>query len=148
MSYSQIRACTVCSAKNRIPARHLSSAGRCGSCKNTLAPAEHPINITNEADFEDIVSESTVPILVDFWAPWCGPCRQAAPEVEKLASQTSGRALAVKVNTDELPQLGARYGARAIPHFVVIHRGHVVSSKSGLVSAKEMASWLPPSSSN
>jgi thioredoxin 2 len=148
MTYSLIVTCSVCSTKNRIPARFLSSAGRCGSCKNQLPPAEHPIEITTEADFRDIVSESKVPILVDFWAPWCGPCRMAAPEVEKLASQTSGRALAIKINTDELPQIGARYGARAIPHFVVLHHGQVVSSRSGLVSANEMASWLPPSPSN
>ncbi len=90
MSYSMVRACPACAKGNRIPARHLSDSGRCGVCKATLPPQGEPLQV-NDSEFADLVRESKVPILVDFWAAWCGPCRMAAPEVKELARETAGR---------------------------------------------------------
>ena len=94
-----IRACTACGANNRIPAKHLSDTGRCGSCKATLPPVSEPIEV-DASQFAEITSEAKVPVLVDFWAEWCQPCRMAAPEVHALAREMAGRGLILKVNTE------------------------------------------------
>lgn len=142
MTYSVVRSCSACGTKNRIPAKHLASTGRCGACHESLPPASEPLEIDSVGTFRDIAREARVPILVDFWANWCAPCRMAAPEVHRLAKEMAGRALVLKVDTDRQPQLAAQYGARAIPHFVVLKNGRVAFEKSGLVRSSEMRAWL------
>ena len=141
MSLSIIRVCAACGSKNRVPARRLADTGRCGSCKAPLPPQSEPLDV-DEASFAEVVREAPVPILTDFWAPWCGPCRMAAPEIRELARETAGKALVLKVNTEEHPELGARFDVRSIPNFVVLRGGRVVFQRAGLAARSEMRRWL------
>lgn len=135
------RPCPVCGRVNRVPPAHLADTGRCGACKASLPPVDVPID-ADSALFDAVLREARVPVLVDFWAAWCGPCRMAAPEVAAVASDMTGRAIVVKVDTERHPELAARYGVRGIPHFVVLHRGGVVQQQSGLVGRDELRRLL------
>ena len=141
VSYALVRACPNCGAKNRVGAKHLAAKARCGSCKTPIGPVSMPIDV-DVAAFDEIVAAAEQPILVDFWAAWCGPCKMAAPEIHRLAQEMSGHALVLKVDTDAYPELGARYRVQAIPNFVVLKKGRVVTQHPGLAPRGQMKQWL------
>ena len=136
-----IRACGHCGQKNRVPAKHLASAGRCGACKVPLPPVAEPL-AADEALFEEVIQNASVPVLVDFWAEWCGPCRMVAPEVSRAASEMAGKAVVLKIDTDKYPQIAARFNVRGIPNFVVFSAGRVLIQQAGLVDHHQLEQWL------
>ena len=141
MSFSVLRNCGSCGSKNRVPPKRLADIGRCGACKSPLPPVAEPID-ANAAALQAITAESRVPVLVDFWAPWCGPCRMAAPEVAGLAREMAGSAVVLKVNTEEHPDVAQAFGVQSIPLFVLFRDGRIAMRQPGLVPKSEMRRWL------
>lgn len=125
--------CPHCGATNRIPADRLAEGPDCGRCHQPLADG-HPVTLT-DATAAKFLAQTTLPVLVDFWAPWCGPCRQMAPQFEAAAAQLKGRVVFAKVNSDENPQLAAQFGIRSIPTLVKLQGARELRRQSGALPA-------------
>src|SRR5580693_5024570 len=105
-------ACPSCSKQNRLTFERLGDPVRCAQCKADLPAPGVPIEVKSAADFDRLIARASIPVVVDYWAPWCGPCRMVAPELEKVARHLAGKAVVVKVNTDVLADLGQRFNIR------------------------------------
>lgn len=140
-----IASCASCGQKNRLPFAKLGDQTRCAKCKSALAPPNAPVDITSSADFDRLIAESSLPVVVDYWAPWCGPCRMVAPELEKVAARQAGRVVVVKVNTDALTDLGERFGIRSIPTLAVFVGGREASRTAGARPAPEIERFIDQS---
>jgi thioredoxin 2 len=132
--------CPQCDAVNRIPAERLGESPNCGKCHEPLFDG-HPVAL-DERRFERHVSRSDLPVLVDFWAPWCGPCRQMAPAFEAAAQRIEPRARLAKVNTEEAQGLAARFGIRSIPTLAVFRGGREAGRQAGAMDTAGLVSWM------
>jgi thioredoxin 2 len=134
--------CPSCGQKNRIVYERLGDPVRCAKCKTTIPPPGVPIEAHSPEDFDRLVAHASIPVVVDYWAPWCGPCRMVAPELQKVATRQAGRAVVVKVNTDELPDLGERFSIRSIPTLAVFAGGKEVSRAVGVRPAADIEALI------
>jgi thioredoxin 2 len=126
-----IVACPSCGTKNRLHFDRLGHEHRCAHCKASIPAPASTVEVTSAAIFDALVASTALPVVVDYWAPWCGPCRAVAPELERVAQRNAGRFLVVKVNTDQVPELGDRYGIRSIPTMAVFARGREIVRSAG-----------------
>jgi thioredoxin 2 len=137
-----IRTCPACGKKNRVLYARLGEQARCGSCGTALPPVAEPLAVDREGELSSVLRESGVPVLVDFWAPWCGPCRTVAPEIAKVAERNAGRLLVVKVNTDVDPAVGSTRNIQSIPTMAVFREGREVARTSGARPAAAIESFV------
>jgi len=137
-----IQPCPACGTANRIAYTKTASQGRCGTCKADLPLVAAPAEISDIEAFAALLSQSPLPVVIDFWAPWCGPCQMMAPEFAKAAAQAAGEALFVKVNTDEQPQIAGQFRIQGIPAFALIRDGKLTAQTSGFQPAARLLAWM------
>lgn len=133
-------ACPSCHALVRVPADRLGDDPRCAKCKGSVQ-TEKPVAL-DQNSFDTHVARAGFPVLVDFWAPWCGPCRQMAPGLDKLAGERRSQLQVAKVNTDENPQLSGRYGIRGIPTLILFRDGAEIARQTGALDSASLNRWV------
>jgi thioredoxin 2 len=134
--------CAACGRANRLGFSSLNKAARCGECHAAVPPVSTPVDVTSDTAFDAAVAHSVLPLVLDFWATWCGPCRMVAPELERLARSTAGRWLVLKIDTDARSALAARFKIRSIPTMAVMHRGQEVARTAGARGADDIERFV------
>lgn len=137
-----VAACSQCGQQNRVAYDKVAETVRCGKCKATLRQPAAPIDVPSVEAFDAVTTRASLPVVVDYWAAWCGPCRMVAPELEKVAAQHAGDFLVVKVDTERLPELSARYHIQSIPMLAVFYRGHEKARTAGARPAKDILAFI------
>lgn len=143
---SMIVRCSRCGTKNRVPRSRIGEGPVCGRCKSPLSigsAADRPVDITDQTFHAEVLS-APMPVLVDCWAPWCGPCRMVGPVLEQLAREYAGRIKIAKLNVDENPQTASRYAIRSIPTMLLFDRGAIVDTMVGALPRSEIERRLRP----
>jgi thioredoxin 2 len=141
-------ACGQCGQKNRLTYERLGQPVQCGKCKATLPAPGSPVEVQSSADFDRLIGRSSLPVVVDYWAPWCGPCRMVAPELQKVAARQAGRVLVVQVNTEVLGDVGTRFGIRSIPTLAVFAGGREVARTTGARPANDIEAFVEQATQN
>jgi thioredoxin 2 len=140
--------CPHCGERNRMRYEGLGQTFRCGKCQTELRPPAEPIDIPHDKIFDALTAHSPLPVLVDFWAPWCGPCKMAAPEFGKVAREGVGRWIVAKVNTEEWPALARKFRITAIPTMVLMKNGLEVARQAGAMPAARIQQFIQSSLGN
>jgi thioredoxin 2 len=135
-------ACSSCGTTNRLKYATLERPTQCGKCKTALQRPNQPIDVPNTRVFDAAIGQAQVPVLIDFWAAWCGPCHMMAPEIDKVAERAAGRALILKVDTEANPELSARYGIRSIPTIMIFQGGKEATRSAGVQPAATLEQLL------
>jgi len=140
---AEVLRCDVCGTPNRVPSAKLQEGSRpvCGRCKAPLLGDGHPVTVT-DASFATTVAASSIPVLLDLWAPWCGPCRTVGPLVDQLASEFAGRVRVGKLNVDDNPATASRFGVRSIPTLLILRDGREIDRIVGAVPKQEIVRRL------
>jgi thioredoxin len=136
-----IRACSHCGQKNRVSGKHLADTGRCGACKSALSPVAEPL-AADKALFDEIVKDSPVPVLVDFWAEWCGPCKMIGPALEELAGEFAGKLTVAKVDIDNNPMSPNQFAVRGIPTLMLFKDGKPAATQVGALPKSKLKDWI------
>ena len=134
--------CEQCGTRNRLGYARLGETFRCGKCQQPFAFPEQAVDVTTGAAFDALVAQSPVPLLIDFWAPWCGPCKMVAPELAKVAAESAGRFLVVKVNTEQIPEVAQRFGVSAIPTLALFRNGREAARQAGAMPAAGIRDFI------